>query len=110
MKTNPIHYWTREITIYNRVTKIPKTKNLNDTNYEEKQQSSRQNFTGDTHYVICDTLLVKIQKRRETFIAVETRFGFLIRKNLSRNEIKTEIKTLMSMYKNELDFESNFID
>jgi len=52
--------------------------------------------------------LADIQKRREAYIKLETRFGFSFKENLSRNEIMTEIKTLMSLYENEFDFDAEY--
>lgn len=51
----------------------------------------------DTHYVICDALSVKLQKRGGTYIKVKTRFRFLLKENLFRNENMMEIKTLISI-------------
>lgn len=53
---------------HNWVSKVPRSKNLNNTNFEERQQNLRQNFINDTYYIICDTLLVKIQKSEEKLI------------------------------------------
>jgi len=53
----------------------------NKKNVEERQQSLRQNVITDTHYVICDTLLAEIEKRREVYVNVEKRFGFLFKEN-----------------------------
>lgn len=83
----------------------------NKKNVEERQQSSRQNFITDTHYIICDTLLAEIQKRREVYVNVEKRFGFLFKENLTRNEIMTKIKALILLYENELDIDAeSFVD
>jgi len=83
----------------------------NKKNVEERQQSLRQNVITDTHYVIFDTLLAEIQKRREVYVNVEKIFGFLFKENLTRNEIMTKIKALILLYENELDIDAeSFVD
>jgi hypothetical protein len=37
-------------------------------NVEERQQSLRQNFITDIHYLICNILLAEIQKKKEKFM------------------------------------------
>lgn len=86
---------------YNRVKR---SKYLDDIHSEERQQYSRQYFISNTHYVTCDTLFVEIQKRRESYIKI----GFLFKEKIFNNEIMTEIKTLMSMYENEILGNINF--
>lgn len=51
---------------YNKVTKILRSKNLDKTCLEEKQQNLRQNFISDTYYIIGDILFVEIQKAKRS--------------------------------------------
>lgn len=51
---------------YNKVTKILRSKNVDETCLEEKQQNLRQNFMGDTYYIIGDILFVEIQKAKRS--------------------------------------------
>lgn len=81
---------------YNRLTKVPRSKNLDDKFAEERQQ----NFTTDIRYVVCDTLLNETKKRREDYVEVETRFGFLFKGNRFKDEIMSKIKTLILIYEN----------
>lgn len=55
--------------------------------------------------------MAEIQKRREVYVNVEKRFGFLFKENLTRNEIMTKIKALILLYENELDIDAeSFVD
>jgi hypothetical protein len=55
-------------------------------NVKERQQSLRQNFITDIHYLICNILLAEKQKKREVYVNVEKNLDFYLKKTYS--EIK----------------------
>lgn len=47
--------------------------------------------------------MIELNKRKVAYIEVEKQFGFLFKENPDRNKINEQIKSLKSMYENELD-------
>ena len=69
----------------------------------------RQQYIVETFYVIIDSLLVALQKRKDAYMIHDSRFGVLTQfKRMTDAEIRDGLKTLISIYPN--DVESSIID
>lgn len=86
-----------------RVT--PKSKLLDDSGSANVQLSPREKFLYQTHYVICDSIIMELNKRKHAYSFLESRFGFMCSKSMSREDIKDAAKQFFEIYSDDIDEE-----
>lgn len=70
--------------------------------------SASDRFRTQTFYPIVDKLIVQMGRRREAYSMLYDRFGFLVDKSLSRDELILKARNLVKTYSS--DLEESFVD
>ena len=71
--------------------------------------TARQQYIVEKFYVITDSLVVALQKRKDAYMMLDSRFGVLTKfKRMTNAEMRDSLKTLISIYSN--DVEPGIID
>ena len=66
--------------------------------------TTRQQYIVETFYAITDSLLVALQKRKDAYMMLDSRFGVLTQfKRMTDAEIRDGLKTLISIYLNDVE-------
>lgn len=96
-----VYYSQRKKTISKRLDHAPEN---------ESMLSARETFKFMSHNVICDALITQLEKRKEAYKRIHTRFGFLYNINLSLpiREIEKITEDFQTIYSNDID--NNFTD
>lgn len=92
-----------------RKVKAPKSKNLDDTNSQGVDLTSRENFIFNTHYIICNKLIFELKKRNNAYLEIEKKFSFLFKSNMKKSDIIEYTANLLDLFPNDLDKEM-FVD
>ena len=88
--------------------RIPKSKMLDETKSENAVLSEREHFLYNVHYVICDSIIAELDKRRSVYAFLESRFGFICNRTMSDDKIKMSAKEFQNIYSD--DIEEEFVD
>lgn len=95
---------TREYTI-SRAKKTPKSKMLDESVSNEVTFSEREHFLYQVHYVICDSIITELEKRKSAYALLESRFGFMCIKNMPEQTIKECAKVFQGTYSEDIEEE-----
>lgn len=71
----------------------------------EIQLSTRERFLYQTHYVICASIIVELNKRKSAYSHLETRFGFMTRKNMTHEDLIIARKQFQEIYSHDIEEE-----
>lgn len=88
-----------------RKKKTPKSRMLDESESEEVMFDERKSFIYQCHYVMCDSLLCELIKRKEVYKNMELKFGFLYQKYdvTAKDKIYSAAKELQKEYFADLD-------
>lgn len=86
-----------------RKVKAPKSKNVDDTNSQGVDLTSRENFIFNTHYIICDKFIFELKKRNNAYLEIEKKFSFLFKSNKKKSDIIEYTTNLLDFFPNDLD-------
>lgn len=88
-----------------RPKKVTKSRMLDETSSKNVELSCREKFLFQTHYVICDSLISALEKRKCAYVSLESIFGFMCNENLSELNIKESAKKFHDIYSEDIEEE-----